>query len=58
MNLTDHRCPNCNRLLYRGDILRIQIKCPRCKQVVYHEILDLKEALNVHRDSHPIRTDK
>jgi len=58
MKLTDHRCPHCNRLLYRGEILRLQIKCPRCKHVVYHEILDLKEALNVHRDRHKIRPDK
>ena len=48
--LRDKRCPYCNRLLYKGEVLRLQIKCPRCKGIVYHEVLDLKAAIDEHRN--------
>jgi hypothetical protein len=40
--LDDQRCPRCNKLLYRGEVIRIQIKCPRCKHLVHHEVLHLR----------------
>lgn len=33
-DLKEIRCPTCNRLLlkysFKGEVLRIQVKCPRC----------------------------
>lgn len=26
----DIRCENCNKLLMKGNILKVEIKCPRC----------------------------
>ncbi len=33
MNLKNWRCPVCARLLFRGAIIRVQVKCPRCKSM-------------------------
>jgi phage FluMu protein Com len=49
--LRDVRCPYCDRLLYRGEVVMVQIKCPRCKNVILHQVLSLKESISVHRDS-------
>jgi len=53
MSLREIRCPHiredgkrCNRLHFRGDYLRIEIKCPRCKQLVYYERTDLKSFMD------------
>jgi len=35
--MTEHRCPNCNRLLFKGKIrgdYNIETKCPRCKKII------------------------
>lgn len=48
--MKEHRCPYCNKLLYRGDVIEIQIKCSRCKHVIHYEVLELKKAINEHRD--------
>ncbi|EBR2766510.1 Com family DNA-binding transcriptional regulator [Salmonella enterica subsp. enterica serovar Newport] len=28
------RCKNCNKLLFKGDFLQVEIKCPRCKRYI------------------------
>lgn len=59
MNMKDElpevRCPHCikmgfdsRKLLYKGEVMRIQIKCPRCKSYIYYEILDLQQAIKKH----------
>lgn len=32
--MTEHRCPVCRRLLLKGRIVEVQIKCPKCKKLV------------------------
>jgi phage FluMu protein Com len=53
-----HRCPYCNKFLYRGDIIEIEIKCPRCKHIIHWEYLDLKQAVNDYRKRHSLRAQK
>ncbi len=33
-NEKEYRCPNCSKLLMKGDVNLVQIKCPRCKNIV------------------------
>lgn len=28
------RCPGCNKLLFKGSVIAVQIKCPRCKRII------------------------
>lgn len=35
--MREWRCPCCQRLLFRGSIVKLQIKCPRCKSVTVLE---------------------
>ena len=37
------RCATCNRLLARGRVLRLTIKCPRCKALNRVDSKDLKD---------------
>ncbi len=30
MSLPEIRCPRCRRLLMKGEVKRIEIKCPKC----------------------------
>jgi phage FluMu protein Com len=30
----EFRCPDCGKLLLKGDINSVQVKCPRCKSIV------------------------
>lgn len=32
--MTNYRCPYCNKLLFRGKIKKVEIKCSRCKKIV------------------------
>lgn len=32
--MSEHRCPCCKRLLMTGDLIEVQIKCPKCKKIV------------------------
>ncbi|WP_084146968.1 Com family DNA-binding transcriptional regulator [Maridesulfovibrio zosterae] len=32
--MTEHRCPVCKRLLMKGNIIEVQVKCPKCKKLV------------------------
>ncbi|WP_371363982.1 Com family DNA-binding transcriptional regulator [Sporomusa rhizae] len=34
------RCPNCNRLLFKGCIKYVEIKCPRCGHIQCMEAND------------------
>ncbi|MCR1952880.1 Com family DNA-binding transcriptional regulator [Clostridium tertium] len=36
--MEDIRCENCNQLLLKADIVRGEIKCPRCKKINKLEI--------------------
>ncbi|MDE5978120.1 MAG: Com family DNA-binding transcriptional regulator [Turicibacter sp.] len=27
------RCPNCNQLLLKAEVVKGEIKCPRCKKI-------------------------
>ena len=43
MTLRDYRCPNCQKLLLRARLIQgclIEIRCVRCKQIVYLDSLD------------------
>jgi phage FluMu protein Com len=42
-DLPEHRCPNCGRLLYKGIVMEIQVKCSRCKSMVCFTLLDMKQ---------------
>jgi phage FluMu protein Com len=33
-NDKEYRCPNCGKLLMKGDVNIVQIKCTRCKNIV------------------------
>lgn len=51
--MTDFRCKNCNRLLFRGTIDSVQIKCPRCGVVLNLKPQSLPEGQNIIQgDSH------
>ena len=30
----DYRCPECGRLLFRGRVIQVETRCPRCKRLV------------------------
>jgi DNA-directed RNA polymerase subunit RPC12/RpoP len=30
----EYRCPHCSKLLMKGDVILVQVKCPRCKNIV------------------------
>ena len=32
--MIEHRCPVCRRLLIKGKVIDVQIKCPKCKKLV------------------------
>ncbi|NDV28035.1 Com family DNA-binding transcriptional regulator [Desulfovibrio sp. JC010] len=32
--MSEHRCPVCRRLLLKGKIIEVQVKCPKCKKIV------------------------
>ncbi|WP_320169514.1 Com family DNA-binding transcriptional regulator [Maridesulfovibrio sp.] len=32
--MTELRCPVCKRLLMKGRVVEVQIKCPKCKKIV------------------------
>ncbi|WP_084407587.1 Com family DNA-binding transcriptional regulator [Maridesulfovibrio bastinii] len=32
--MREFRCPVCRRLLFKGEIVRVQVKCPKCKKLV------------------------
>ncbi|WP_419779244.1 Com family DNA-binding transcriptional regulator [Maridesulfovibrio sp.] len=32
--MTEHRCPVCRRLLLKGKVIEVQVKCPKCKKMV------------------------
>ncbi|WP_156952631.1 Com family DNA-binding transcriptional regulator [Maridesulfovibrio frigidus] len=32
--MIDHRCPVCGRLLMKGQLIEVQVKCPKCKKIV------------------------
>lgn len=33
INIKEVRCKNCNQLLLKADIVKGEIKCPRCKKI-------------------------
>ncbi|GFK92214.1 hypothetical protein NNJEOMEG_00036 [Fundidesulfovibrio magnetotacticus] len=35
--MREWRCPCCQRLLFRGAIVRVQVKCPRCRSLTVLE---------------------
>ncbi len=32
--MIEHRCPVCRRLLMKGRLIEVQVKCPKCKKIV------------------------
>lgn len=38
-------CPNCKRFLFKAKVAEVEIKCPKCKQIVKVKFLDAKSAL-------------
>lgn len=30
----EYRCPECGRLLFRGQVIQVETRCPRCKRMV------------------------
>lgn len=32
--MREFRCPVCRRLLFKGEIVRVQVKCPKCRKLV------------------------
>ncbi|BBO69749.1 hypothetical protein DSCA_36790 [Desulfosarcina alkanivorans] len=30
----EYRCPVCNRLLMRGNVVEIETRCPKCKKII------------------------
>jgi phage FluMu protein Com len=43
--LPEHRCPACNRLLYKGVVMEVHVKCPRCGALVCFTLLDMKQRI-------------
>lgn len=33
-NLKDMRCPFCKQLLLKAEVIKGEIKCPRCKKII------------------------
>lgn len=38
MKIENIRCENCNQLLLKADLVKGEIKCPRCKKINKLEI--------------------
>ena len=36
--MNDVRCPNCNQLLLKADIVKGEIKCVKCKKIIKLDI--------------------
>ncbi|CCO25009.1 Com family DNA-binding transcriptional regulator [Maridesulfovibrio hydrothermalis] len=32
--MMEHRCPVCRRLLMKGKVVEVQVKCPKCKKLI------------------------
>lgn len=32
--MLETRCSGCNKLLFKGSVIAVQIKCPRCKRII------------------------
>ena len=43
--MTEVRCKKCNRLLMKGIVVEVQIKCPKCGYMnfIIHKKVDFKE---------------
>ena len=47
--MSEVRCPNCNRLLFRGIIKYVEIKCPKCHCVqCFQERMQEDKNFNMH----------
>ena len=44
-NLPEVRCPHCNKLFFRGLVWVVEVKCPRCKNVVNLQVLNLRDRI-------------
>ena len=52
------RCPKCNKTLFRvydNNPYSIEVKCPRCKIIVYATHKEIKECQNEHQDKEILR---
>jgi len=52
--LKEYRCPNCNKLFFKGDLLHgtIEIKCKNCKQFVTVNGKNCQLFLLLNKNSH------
>jgi phage FluMu protein Com len=44
-NLPEVRCPHCNKLFFRGLVWVVEVKCPRCKEKVNLQVLNLRDRI-------------
>lgn len=53
--LKEYRCPNCNKLFFKGDLLHgtIEIKCKNCKQFVTLNGKNCQLFLMLNKKAHP-----
>ena len=35
--LPEVRCPQCNRLLFKGRVIEVEIKCPKCHEMLFQQ---------------------
>ncbi|WP_414711286.1 Com family DNA-binding transcriptional regulator [Spongiibacter sp. UBA1325] len=50
------RCSRCNRLLGKGQYVRIEIKCPRCKFFNNLSAPSTLSAKSAHKGAHHVHT--
>lgn len=40
-DLTEYRCPFCNRFLFKGNVQRLKMSCPHCQKMIDSDSEDL-----------------
>ncbi|MBC6503385.1 Com family DNA-binding transcriptional regulator [Citrobacter freundii] len=59
--MQETRCTGCNKLLFKGSVIAVQIKCPRCKRIINiasaseHPTYMRSNSCGKQRSTHPAR---
>ncbi|MEG0100854.1 MAG: Com family DNA-binding transcriptional regulator [Citrobacter sp.] len=59
--MQETRCLGCNKLLFKGSVIAVQIKCPRCKRIstiasaTEHPTYNRSNSCGKQRSTHSVR---